>query len=394
MADTTQTWSYLAGEKGRNRVRVYEDGPGGILLLEYRIQRFSSRGSTKKRVSLGHRDRDRAKQKADEVAAALGKDEPGPTGDITLRELFDIYLCEKTPDKSPREQTHDHRSAEMFLRLFGKTRKPKDLNVRDQEHFIRERSSGRLRPARKKKATPVGNRTVTRGLRWLHTVLNWATVAGNGRGGVLLERNPLKGLPFPKEESPRRPLVTDERYLAMLQVAADVDWRCHVALVLAHETGHRIGAIRQLRWEHVDLQEARVRWDRQSDKVGLDHETWLTEPAVEALRRARSENPGIGSAWVLPSPTDSTRPCARNLARDWWYRMEELAGLDHVHGMGWHGLRRKFATELKDVPLPDLCYLGGWKSPQTILRCYQKPDEETMRRALERRKTVRLVSGG
>ena len=43
-------------------------------------------------------------------------------------------------------------------------------------------------------------------------------------------------------------------------------------------------------------------------------------------------------------------------------------------------------------PMKDLCHLGGWKNPQAILTCYQKPDEDTMRQALESRK--RLVSGG
>ena len=31
-------------------------------------------------------------------------------------------------------------------------------------------------------------------------------------------------------------------------VSGRIGWRFHVALVLAHETGHRIGAIRKLRW--------------------------------------------------------------------------------------------------------------------------------------------------
>ncbi len=56
-------------------------------------------------------------------------------------------------------------------------------------------------------------------------------------------------------------------------------------------------------------------------------------------------------------------------------------------------LRRKFATELKDTPLIDLCRLGGWKRPMTPLMCYQKPDEETMRKALKRRRVVRAATG-
>ncbi len=60
---------------------------------------------------------------------------------------------------------------------------------------------------------------------------------------------------------------------------------------------------------------------------------------------------------------------------------------------GWHSLRRKFATELKHTPLKDLCYLGGWKEPQTVLKCYQRPDESTMREALEGRKPLKAFGG-
>ena len=55
-------------------------------------------------------------------------------------------------------------------------------------------------------------------------------------------------------------------------------------------------------------------------------------------------------------------------------------------------MRRKFATELKHVPLKDLCLLGGWKEPQTVLKCYQRPDECTMRDAMEQR--GRLLATG
>jgi hypothetical protein len=68
--------------------------------------------------------------------------------------------------------------------------------------------------------------------------------------------------------------------------------------------------------------------------------------------------------------------------------VEKLAGVGHEAGRGCHGLRRKFATDLKHIPLKDLCALGGWKDPQTVLKCYQQPDAVTMRRALELRQEV------
>ncbi len=47
---------------------------------------------------------------------------------------------------------------------------------------------------------------------------------------------------------------------------------------------------------------------------------------------------------------------------------------------------------MKHTPLRDLCELGGWKDPQTVLKCYQRPDPETMRLALENRGTLRSAS--
>ncbi len=100
----------------------------------------------------------------------------------------------------------------------------------------------------------------------------------------------------------------------------------------------------------------------------------------------------IGDSWILPAPGDPSNPCSRHLLRDWWRRAEERAEVSHVRGRGWHSLRRKFATELKHVLLKDLCSLGGWKEPQTVLKCYQRPDECTMRDAMEQR--GRLLATG
>ncbi len=90
----------------------------------------------------------------------------------------------------------------------------------------------------------------------------------------------------------------------------------------------------------------------------------------------------------LPAPGNPTEPCSRHLFRDWWERAEALAELRPERGRGWHSLRRKFATEMKHTPLKDLCYLGGWKDPQTVLECYQQPDEVTMREALANRRPL------
>ena len=53
---------------------------------------------------------------------------------------------------------------------------------------------------------------------------------------------------------------------------------------------------------------------------------------------------------------------------------------------------RKFATDLKKTPLVDLCYLGGWKDAQTVLKCYMQPDEAAMRDAITKRSERRVAA--
>ena len=43
----------------------------------------------------------------------------------------------------------------------------------------------------------------------------------------------------------------------------------------------------------------------------------------------------------------------------------------------------KFASDLMDLPLKVLCELGGWKTAETVLQCYQRPDEDRLRKAIE-----------
>ena len=164
--------------------------------------------------------------------------------------------------------------------------------------------------------------------------------------------------------------------------------------MLAHETGHRIGAIRQLRWSDIDLDGGTVHWRGELDKIGMEHTTLLTEEADAALRAERATRPAIGDAWLFPAPGDPDQPASRHLVRDWWERAAKLADLPRGKRLGWHSLRRQWATEMKETPLKDLCYMGGWKSPMTVLTCYQQPDTETQREALAKRKRYRAGAGG
>ena len=89
--------------------------------------------------------------------------------------------------------------------------------------------------------------------------------------------------------------------------------------------------------------------------------------------------------WVLPSLDDPSEPCPRRTLLKWWKQAERLAEIDHVPGLGYHTLRRRFATDLKTTNLRDLCSLGGWKCGQTVVTVYQQPEFVLMKQALDSR---------
>ena len=385
MARTTRgRRSYSAGEWGRNRVRVFPDPKTSLIQIEWR------EGGRRLTRSLKHGDWDRAKHQADQFAAGYMAPEieggAQPEAEpLTLEKLFDIYSEEVTPTKGERSQRYDGVATKMFLGFLGRDRKPETLSQRDWDRFIRDRRAGRIGPS----AKPVSNRTIEYDLRFLLAVLNWASRSRDEEGRLLLDSNPLRGLKVPKEKNPTRVVLTQAEYEALLRVSWEMDWRFRVALVIAHETGHRIGAICQLRWSDVDVEAGVIRWRAEHEKTGYEHRTPVTAEVLQVLEEARKRNPGIGDIPLLPAPKEPSKCVTRWLLRNWWRKAEALAGLEPKRGRGWHSLRRKFASDLMDQPLKILCELGGWKTARTVLQCYQKADQDQLRKALEDRRIGR-----
>lgn len=380
-------WSYVAGEKGRNRVRAFEKSNSSNLYLEFSERDPETGEWRKRRISAQTSDKAEAKQKADQLAGQFAEGtEHREREDLRLETLFHRYVRERGPDVSEQRRTVYGRVSEAMRRYFGDEQVVSSLNRTDWDQYVRDRSTGvidsRGHEVPEGERKPVGARAVREDLEVLRGACNWAVQAD------LLDVNPTEGYPLPREKNPTRPRISDGRYRAMLEVADEVDWRFKLALVLAHETGHRSKAIRLLRWSDVDLSEATIRWRAEADKTGHEHVTPLTDAAITALREARGERAGIGNAWMFPAPRDPSKPCSRNIFRDWWNQAEELAGLEPVDGLGWHSLRRKFADELRDAPLKDLANLGGWKTERTILQCYQGESLEAMREAQKQRQPL------
>jgi len=378
-------WSYSAGEWGVNRVRAFNRGSKGLYLEWY----AGSPGAERKRerLALGHRDPERAKEQADALAAKLRTCSPTQLKGPTLEAVLQPYLREVSANKGLGKQKHDERAAEMFLRFFGAEFDVRRFTIRDRDRFVTERRAGRIAPAGVTKLRTVRDRVIRYDWAFLAAAVRWAYRAR------IIESNPLDGLTVADEKNPRSPALTREQYEALRQVAPEVHPLFPLLLVLAFETGHRGNAIRQLRWSDVSLDRRVIRWRASSDKLGFEHETPLSESAHAALLRAWRERSSLEDGWVFPSERDPAKPWPREAITRCWRRTALRAKLPTGQRLGLHAMRRTFATELKDeVNLKDLAALGGWKSTTTLLRCYIKPDEQTQRAALAKRRELRAVA--
>jgi integrase len=209
-----------------------------------------------------------------------------------------------------------------------------------------------------------------------------------------LEADPTRGLAFPVERNPRRPVYDNDRFDALISVADRVPMRVGLGrtarvershlrslLRLAGDTGRRISSILALQWAdwRPELgRNGKLRWRAEEDKVGREWWAPVTPEVRDELERLRQERPGVGAALLFPAPNHPTEPVAVRVATDWLHHAEKLAGLLPLPGGAWHPFRRRWATERKHLSPMDVAAVGGWVGTATLQKCYQVADEETM----------------
>lgn len=365
-------WSYNAGERGTNWVRAYEDGEGGVLYLEWR------ENGKRTRLSLGTRDRKQAVVKAEELAERFGEMEEVRRGPLTLRSLFTLYLEEITPTKAETTQAHDRLAARMYQAYYGAKVDPAKLGRRHYNAFIRDRRAGKVPEVPQK---PVRNRAIERDVRFLLAVFNWATVERED-GTVLLQRNPWKGFPVPKETNPRRVPLTEEAEEKLLEHSPN--WRFRLALILCRETGRRLSAVLQLRWSDVDLAAGTVRWEATHDKNRRGRVTPLPPRALQALREVPR---GIGDAPVFPAPRKPEEPVSKDTMEGWLAKAKRAAGLE-VPGLGFHSGKRSRVRDRDFRELPAAIQEALVDTNhETLRKVYDEVTLDDLRTALGRRQT-------
>ena len=319
-ATNKKHWSYNAGERGRNWVRAYRQPRDGKFYIEW--MKEDRKRSAK--LLRGVTTTKQAKAKADELAAAFANQTEEPVEAVTLRDLLALYVKEVTPTKGSNVvRDHEHRSRSVWVAFFDaqeevarrSSRLPRTLDRIDWDRFISWRRSGEM-PGR----GSVKDRTVQRDLVYMITALNWAM------GAKLIAANPwgteirrVQRWVMPREKNPRRPSMTEELRAGL--IAHSYAWQLPAMLVLERETRRRNNSIRQLRWSDIDQDRWTVRWRSDTDKVGRESRTPLTETAIDVLKGLPSR--GIGDTPVFPAARSPGQPTTALTARTWLHQAKQ-----------------------------------------------------------------------
>ena len=374
MADPTRgqkkSWSYNAGQRGRNWVRAFEHARDGTLYLEWLEPTRMTHPETgavttierRRRRKLRPEDQSRARaiQKAEELAERFADLPVQPEEvPVTLDQLIEDYIKEVTPRKGKGKQGHDRRAQRLWKAYFNglpdldrrSGRHPATLDRMDWDGFIAARRGGSI-PG----WDPVKDRQVEYDLKFLIAVLNWGTGA-RPQGGATpylpagspwsAEIRRSQRWVMPRTKTPHRPSMTSEIRAALIEHGPN--WQFEAALVLERDTRRRNSSIRRLDWSDIDQQHWTIRWRGEFDKDGRETVTpLLSEQAKDILRRAPSR--GIAGP-VFPSASDSSVPTPGLTFQTWLRRTKErlLRSLpeaerpiwrEMLRGVGFHAEKR------------------------------------------------------
>lgn len=392
-------------------VRLFQKRKSGKFYREVRQPGFQ-----KHRKCIDTYDRDEAERTGRALLARLLLAEqeatpPDTPEALTLGALLDWYFQKSATflDNAEDSQRKARTSGKMLLAHFTASCEVSDLCADDVAAYTRWRKAGRFvydidaRTGEERRTRPVRANAVEADLRVLYAALRWATTFRVSKGRRLLDRHPLQGVPRTREDEPKRPIATWERFqktrTATQQLAdsAEVEgltatkdvtraaakanrdkWvRVELFLVLLEATGRRSGSIRQLRWEDIDLNRAEITWRAENDKK---RRKWIVPIPPSLVEELRGFQQKLGSTrgYVFPAQHNTREPARRDVLPRQLLAAERHAGLAKLDGGVCHPYRRKWATERKDRSMKDVAAAGGWRDFDTLATCYQQEDRDTM----------------
>lgn len=250
-----------------------------------------------------------------------------------LSTLRDFYMSHHAPKKSQAAAQDDRSMFDSHIvRVIGGNTKLKDILKYDVErlHLDLTMSGKRVR----------ANRCVT----LFKTALNLAVDRG------WIEKNPAVGLKMNRENHVERPVKPDEldKLKQVMNELSNDPTKAQAkeyqdagdAVMLLLLTGGRKMEVLGMKWDHIDLKDAR--WNKPwiVTKSGKNHHVPLSSGAIEILQRRRASQ-DRKTLFVFPSDTSASGHITT--IKKAWNTIKERSGLSDVRG---HDLRHSFASFL------------------------------------------------
>ena len=398
------TWSCLLGRRGELQIRLFDNPESGFYYADVR-----SPGRNRKRRTLGTNDRIEAERLGRQLYLTLlsGKTpEPAATPRaVQLSEVCELFVkeCPMFLDNTEHGQRDTRIRLAILRSAIGDARDVRTLTANDVRHYEARRKRGgirfRGRRGNARVTDGVRQRSVQADVKLLKQVLYWACTITGADGQPWLQRNPIAEVEVRGEHDVKRPIATQERFESTIvsmkqfqeKYAAEAlvttkkerqrtesrwrSWvRAELGLILLEATGRRRGAIMGLRWEDCDFLAHRITWRAENDKK---RRTWVVQyPAslFEALREFQRRLGAIGGP-VFPGAKDPTRCAPAELLSQWIEKAEVEAKLPKLEGGTCHPYRRKWRSERTHHPLKAVAVAGGWTDFDTMMRCYDIPED-------------------
>lgn len=206
--------------------------------------------------------------------------------------------------------------------------------------FFGDKSLAAIQPStvrqyQQERLQKVSGATVNREVSVLSKIMTLAVKDG------LLQENRVRLVDKKPEPEGRTFYLTAEQAGKLLDACPDELPHLRRLVTVLLETGARLGEALALRWENIDFDTRRIRFDSRTTKASRERFVPMTEEAEAALRDAHRERLKSSAAreWVFTYGGRHLKSCRRA-----FYSAMETAGIERPKGTGFHLTRHSAAT--------------------------------------------------
>lgn len=341
-------WSHVVGEKGVNRIRVYEIYEGSPIHVEWWDDAGRNKASFKKLTGYTIRDKDLAVRLAEKMAEGQAKARNAEVAERflgvprrrTLRELLDALHEAKWDGWKESYRRDTTRFRRRWLHWLGE-----NTALQDITDDLVERKA---RTAARREGWSLT--TQGRHLRYIVDAFAWAA-----RRKWIDPGQALTAVEIPKEEGESKP-YTSEEWRRLREACREVDLRLWGIVEVAYATVSRVGAVRTLEASAYEIEEYQgrtvgvIQFPGKTDKARRTGRVPLTTRAREAVELLLQTPAVKATGYLFPigdlnDDTPGRGPMHGKYLTTLLHEAEKLAGVEHIEGRAFHGIKRRAVTD-------------------------------------------------